>query len=113
MCSPNLVSDGMTAPIISTSALMSCQDGTACSVIALEAFIHVYKLENKAIEVMAQTLEIDDPITFESGSTMEVLSYGIMKWCAEKVLMVTALLLVENEVRLTSLNSMVALQAMK
>lgn len=50
-----------------------------------EDFVHAHKLENQAIEIVAQALETDNPATFESGSAMEVAGYGMSKRCADKV----------------------------
>ena len=47
--------------------------------------MHAHKLENQAIEIVAQALETDRPATFESGSAMEVVGYGMTKRCADKV----------------------------
>ena len=47
--------------------------------------MHAHKLENQAIEIVAQALETDHPAAFESGSAMEVVGYGMTKRCADKV----------------------------
>ncbi|KAN0101046.1 Thiolase-like protein [Tylopilus felleus] len=60
-------------------------DGAACCIVASEDFVHAHKLENQAIEIVAQALETDHPAAFESGSAMEVVGYGMTKRCADKV----------------------------
>ncbi|KAH0838722.1 thiolase-like protein [Lanmaoa asiatica] len=60
-------------------------DGAACCIVASEEFVHAHKLENQAIEIVAQALETDHPAAFESGSAMEVIGYGMTKRCADKV----------------------------
>ena len=47
--------------------------------------MHAHKLENQAIEIVAQALETDHPAAFESGSAMEVVGYGMTRRCADKV----------------------------
>lgn len=47
--------------------------------------MHTHKLENQAIEIVAQGLETDHPAAFESRSAMEVVGYGMTKRCADKV----------------------------
>ena len=47
--------------------------------------MHAHKLENQAIEIVAQALETDNPAAFESGSAMEVVGYGMTRRCADKV----------------------------
>ena len=47
--------------------------------------MHAHGLENQAIEIVAQGLETDDPVAFESQSQMEVVGYGMSKRCADKV----------------------------
>ena len=42
-------------------------------------------MENQAIEIVAQSLETDEPVAFESRSPMEVAGYGMSKRCADKV----------------------------
>ncbi|KAF9229820.1 thiolase-like protein [Gyrodon lividus] len=60
-------------------------DGAACCIVASEDFVHAHNLENQAIEIVAQTLETDDPTAFESGSAIAVVGYGMTKRCADKV----------------------------
>ena len=61
------------------------QDGAACCIVASEAFVHKYQLENQAIEIVAQALVTDDPSTFESKSAMNIAGYGMSKACADKI----------------------------
>ncbi|THH01508.1 hypothetical protein EW026_g1209 [Hermanssonia centrifuga] len=60
-------------------------DGSACCVVASEAFVRANKLENQAIEIVSQALTTDDIATFESGSAMNVVGYTMTKNCADKV----------------------------
>ncbi|KAI9566999.1 thiolase-like protein [Boletus coccyginus] len=60
-------------------------DGAACCIVASEDFVHAHKLENQAIEIVAQALETDEPATFDSESAMELVGYGTTKRCADKV----------------------------
>ncbi|KAG6377848.1 thiolase-like protein [Boletus reticuloceps] len=60
-------------------------DGAACCIVASEDFVHAHKLENQAIEIVAQALETDEPSTFESESAMELAGYGMTKRCADRV----------------------------
>jgi len=59
-------------------------DGAACCIVASEAFVHAHKLENQAIEIVAQVLTTDQPSAFDSQSAMEVVGYGMTKTCADK-----------------------------
>ena len=61
------------------------QDGAACCIVASEDFVHAHRLENQAVEIVAQALETDEPATFDSESAMELVGYGMTKRCAEKV----------------------------
>lgn len=61
------------------------QDGAACCIVASESFVHAHKLENQAIEIVAQALATDEPSTFESRSAMEVAGYGMTQNCANQV----------------------------
>lgn len=61
------------------------QDGAACCIVASEDFVHAHKLENQAIEIVAQALETDHPATFDSESAIELVGYGMTKRCADKV----------------------------
>lgn len=47
--------------------------------------MHAHRLENQAIEIVAQGLETDEPAAFETRSPMEVAGYGMSKRCADKV----------------------------
>ena len=47
--------------------------------------MHAHRLENQAIEIVAQGLETDDPTAYETPSPMEVVGYGMSKRCADKV----------------------------
>ena len=47
--------------------------------------MHAHKLENQAIEIVAQALETDEPATFDSESALELVGYGMTERCAEKV----------------------------
>lgn len=59
-------------------------DGAACAIVASEEFVHAHKLENQAIEIIAQTLTTDQPSAFESKSAMEVVGYSMSKDAADK-----------------------------
>lgn len=60
-------------------------DGAACCIVASEGFVHTHGLENQAIEIVAQALTTDSPITFEGRSAMDVVGYTMSKTCADKV----------------------------
>lgn len=45
--------------------------------------MHKHKLENQAIEVVANVLKTDEPVTFESRSAMEVVGYSMSKAAAD------------------------------
>ncbi|OJT14337.1 Non-specific lipid-transfer protein [Trametes pubescens] len=60
-------------------------DGAACNIVASEDFVRKHGLENQAIEIVAQALTTDEPITFESKSAMEVVGYGMSKKAADQV----------------------------
>ena len=47
--------------------------------------MHQHKLENQAIEIVAQALTTDDPATFESKSEMDVAGFTMSKNCADQV----------------------------
>jgi len=59
-------------------------DGGACCIVASEVFVHAHKLENQAIEIVAQALATDRPSTFESRSAMEVVGCTMTKICADQ-----------------------------
>ncbi|OBZ79769.1 Non-specific lipid-transfer protein [Grifola frondosa] len=60
-------------------------DGAACCIVASEDFVHAHNLENQAIEIVAQALTTDEPVTFESKSAMEVIGFTMTKNCANQV----------------------------
>ncbi|KAG6850179.1 hypothetical protein H0H93_016859 [Arthromyces matolae] len=60
-------------------------DGAACCIVASEDFVHKHGLENQAIEIVAQALTTDSPVTFEGRSAMDVVGYSMSKACADKV----------------------------
>ncbi|KAG5646915.1 hypothetical protein DXG03_001991 [Asterophora parasitica] len=60
-------------------------DGAACCIVASEDFVHKHALENQAIEIVAQALTTDSPVTFEGRSAMDVVGYTMSKTCADKV----------------------------
>lgn len=47
--------------------------------------MHAHKLENQAIEIIAQGLETDEPDVYESDSAMDMVGYKMTKRCADKV----------------------------
>lgn len=61
------------------------QDGAACCIVASEAFVKAHKLENQAIEIVAQALATDEPVTFESRSPMELVGFSMTQTCADRV----------------------------
>ena len=65
--------------------LSGAQDGAACCIIASEDFVHAHKLENQAIEIVAQALETDDPDTYDAGTALQIVGYGMTKRCTDKV----------------------------
>lgn len=44
-----------------------------------------HKLENQAIEIVAQALTTDEPVTFEGRSPMEVVGFSMTQNCADHV----------------------------
>jgi sterol carrier protein 2 len=56
----------------------------ACCIVASEKFVHAHKLENQAIEFVAQSLATDMPSTFESASAMELVGYSMTKRVADE-----------------------------
>jgi sterol carrier protein 2 len=60
-------------------------DGAACAIIASEDFVHKHKLENQAIEIVANGMTTDTEKTFNDNSAMEVVGYSMSKNCADKV----------------------------
>ncbi|TDL15833.1 thiolase-like protein [Rickenella mellea] len=60
-------------------------DGAACCIVASEDFVHKHKLENQAIEIVAQALTTDQAGTFNSGSAMELVGYSMSKEAADSV----------------------------
>ncbi|KAJ3557829.1 hypothetical protein NM688_g1260 [Phlebia brevispora] len=60
-------------------------DGAACCIVASEEFVHAHHLENQAIEIVSQSLNTDDPSTFESKSAMNIIGFNMSKDCANKV----------------------------
>ncbi|KAG9310311.1 hypothetical protein JVU11DRAFT_9432 [Chiua virens] len=61
------------------SCLSCAQDGAACCIVASEDFVRAHKLENQAIEFVAQALDTDDPTTFDSESAMELVGCSMTK----------------------------------
>jgi hypothetical protein len=47
--------------------------------------VHEHKLENQAIEIVAQTLVTDTSATFEEKSAMELVGYSMSKLAADRV----------------------------
>ncbi|KAG6814401.1 hypothetical protein H0H92_007404 [Tricholoma furcatifolium] len=60
-------------------------DGAACCIVASEDFVRKHHLENQAIEIVAQALSTDTPVTFEGQSAMDVVGYTMSKNCADQV----------------------------
>lgn len=60
-------------------------DGAAACIVASEDFVHAHGLENQAIEIVAQALTTDGPVTFEGRSAMDVVGYEMSKTCADQV----------------------------
>ncbi|KAH8831229.1 sterol carrier protein 2 [Flagelloscypha sp. PMI_526] len=60
-------------------------DGAACCIVASEDFVHKHKLENQAIEIVAQALKTDSPKAFEELSGMEIVGYDMTKTAADDV----------------------------
>ena len=52
--------------------------------MASEDFVHAHKLENQAIELVAQSLVTDMTSTFESASAMELVGYSMAKRAANE-----------------------------
>ncbi|CAE6430793.1 unnamed protein product [Rhizoctonia solani] len=65
--------------------LMCCptSDGAGCVILASESFVHAHKLENQAIEIIGQSMYTDGPVTFESGSAMEIVGFDMTRRAAE------------------------------
>jgi len=61
------------------------KDGAACCIVASEEFVHTHKLENQAIEIVAQALATDGTTTFQRRSAMEIIGYSMSKVCADQV----------------------------
>jgi hypothetical protein len=47
-------------------------DGAACAIVCSEAFVKSHKLENQAIEMVAQSMTTDSPRLFSDRSAIEV-----------------------------------------
>ncbi|KAF8554286.1 thiolase-like protein [Imleria badia] len=73
------------ADLITKLMCTPTSDGAACCIVASEDFVHAHKLENQAIEIVAQAMETDEPATFDSDSALELVAYGMSKRCADKV----------------------------
>lgn len=82
MCSPT--SDGGNTFLHLISGIILTKHLTAaCCIVASEDFVHKHKLENQAIEIVAQQLATDFPEAFESRSAMEVIGYKMSKVAAD------------------------------
>ena len=57
----------------------------ACCIVASEAFVKVHQLENQAIEIVAQALTTDQPMTFDNWSATELIGYSMTKDAADRV----------------------------
>lgn len=53
-----------------------------CIILASEAFVHANNLENQAIEIIGQSMQTDGPVTFESGSAMEIVGFDMTRRAA-------------------------------
>lgn len=49
-------------------------DGAGAAVLASEAFVRKYHLENQAVEIVAQEMATDTSSTFEENSCMKMVS---------------------------------------
>ena len=56
----------------------------ACCIVASESFVRSHKLENQAIEIVAQALTTDQPFTFNTHSAMELVGYSMSKDAADR-----------------------------
>jgi len=60
-------------------------DGAACNIVASESFVHAHRLENQAIELVAQALGTDTPDAFTGEDAMAVVGFGMSKRAADAV----------------------------
>ena len=70
---------------IDVLSFLVTQDGAACCIVASEDFVRAHKLENQAIEIVAQALETDHPDTFDAESATVLVGYDMTQRCADKV----------------------------
>ncbi|KZW02134.1 thiolase [Exidia glandulosa HHB12029] len=70
-----------------STKLMCCptSDGAACCIVASESFVRAHKLENQAIEIVAQGLGTDEPSAFETKSAMELVGFSMTRRVADEV----------------------------
>lgn len=83
MCSPTSVS--ILLAVVPFHFIDTAQDGAACCIIASEDFVHAHKLENQAIEVVANALTTDLVGTFEDRSAMQIVGFGMTQACGDIV----------------------------
>ncbi|XP_040466702.1 sterol carrier protein 2 [Falco naumanni] len=59
-------------------------NGAAAAILASEEFVKRYKLQPKAVEILAQVMSTDYPSTFEENSCIKMVGYDMTKKAAEK-----------------------------
>jgi acetyl-CoA acetyltransferase len=61
-------------------------DGSACAVVASEAFVDRHDLRARAVEIAGQALTTDTPSSFEEHSAIKVVGYDMSKAAARAAL---------------------------
>lgn len=60
-------------------------DGSACAIVASEAFVKKHGLEGQAVEIVAQSMATDTPATFEGDSMINMVGSSMTKKAADEV----------------------------
>lgn len=67
--------------------LLQCcptSDGAGAAVLASEAFVRKHRLENQAVEIVAQEMATDFPSTFSENSCIKMVGYDMSRLAAKK-----------------------------
>lgn len=85
----------MAAPMVHAplTKLQCCptSDGAGAAVLASEEFVRRHGLQDKAVEILAQTMVTDTPDTFESKSSIKLVGSEMTRLAAQRVYQQTGL----------------------
>ncbi len=85
----------LAAPMVHAplTKLQCCptSDGSAAAILASEEFVKARGLQDKAVEILAQTMVTDTPDTFESKSSIKLVGSEMTRIAAQRVYQQTGL----------------------